>query len=113
MGRDFVDGDPVCDGCGQGRRFAGASARQHEDGSGVRSSPDLGFGEARGDRGERSSIVGEIALRMIRRRPSRFAGERRPFVISCGVSVWVSVECGVIICARGRGRRVGCHGVDP
>jgi hypothetical protein len=26
MGRNFVDGDPVCDGCGQGRRFAGASA---------------------------------------------------------------------------------------
>jgi hypothetical protein len=35
MGRDFVDGDSVCDGCGQGRRFAGASARQHEDRSGV------------------------------------------------------------------------------
>ena len=34
------------------------------------------FGEARGDRVERSLIIGEIALRMIRRRPTRFAGGR-------------------------------------
>ena len=43
MGWDFVDGDPVCDDRGEGQRFAGASARQHEDRSGVRSSLDLGF----------------------------------------------------------------------
>jgi hypothetical protein len=37
MGRNAVDRDPVCDGRGEGRRFACASPRQHEDGSGVRS----------------------------------------------------------------------------
>ena len=44
MGRDLVDGNPVGDGRGEGRRFAGASARQHEDRSGVRSSLDLRLG---------------------------------------------------------------------
>jgi hypothetical protein len=44
MGRNAVDRDPVCDGGGEGRRFACAGPGQHKDRSGVRSSLDLGFG---------------------------------------------------------------------
>ncbi len=97
MGRNAIDRDAVRDGGGEGRGLARSGPGQDQDGARTSGGRDLGFCQGCRDRIERGNHTAGPLFERSGRARHRFAGDRRPFVVSRVFSARITVEAGIAV----------------
>ena len=97
MRRNAIDRDAARDGGGEGRGPAGPCPSQDQNGAVMSRGRDLGFCQGRGKRIERGGCLAGPFFEGNGRARHRFAGDRRPFVVSRVFGARITIEAGITV----------------